>query len=73
MKAAKREMSITTDAMVGFPGETEADFAVTLTLLDEVRVSSPSAFKFRPGQKHPRRWHHGKYQSPDEEKARRLE
>src|SRR5437870_13208916 len=36
MKAAKREISITTDIIVGFPGETEADFEQTLSLLDEI-------------------------------------
>src|SRR6202166_229338 len=36
MKSAKREISITTDVIVGFPGETEADFAATLDLLEEV-------------------------------------
>src|ERR1700756_4715237 len=36
IKAAKREISITTDVIVGFPGETESDFAQTLSLLDEV-------------------------------------
>ena len=40
MKAAKREISITTDMIVGFPGETEADFEQTLALLDEVEYDS---------------------------------
>src|SRR5437667_3552844 len=48
MKAAKREISITTDVIVGFPGETEADFDETLSLLDEVGYDSIFAFKYSP-------------------------
>jgi tRNA-2-methylthio-N6-dimethylallyladenosine synthase len=36
IKAAKREISMTSDMIVGFPGETEADFEETATLLSEV-------------------------------------
>ena len=46
MKAAKREISITTDVIVGFPGETQGDFAETLSLLDEVGYDSVFSFKY---------------------------
>src|SRR2546422_870064 len=46
MKAAKREISITTDIIVGFPGETEADFEQTLLLLDEVEYDGIFGFKY---------------------------
>src|ERR1700741_2213128 len=36
IKAAKRPISMTTDIIVGFPGETPADFEQTITLLHEV-------------------------------------
>lgn len=46
MKAAKREIAITTDIIVGFPGETEAEFEETLSLLDEVEFDSLFGFKY---------------------------
>src|SRR5271155_875800 len=48
MKAAKREISITSDVIVGFPGETEADFEETLSLLQEVGYDSVFTFKYSP-------------------------
>jgi tRNA-2-methylthio-N6-dimethylallyladenosine synthase len=46
MKKARRPISITTDIIVGFPGETEADFEQTLALLDEVQYDSLFGFKY---------------------------
>jgi tRNA-2-methylthio-N6-dimethylallyladenosine synthase len=46
MKSAKRKLSITTDIITGFPGETEDDFAQTLSLLDEVQYDSLFSFKY---------------------------
>ena len=48
LKSAKRNIAITTDIIVGFPGETEADFNATLALLDEVQYDSLFSFKYSP-------------------------
>jgi len=48
IKAAKRPISMTTDIIVGFPGETEADFEDTATLLDAVGYDAIFAFKYSP-------------------------
>ncbi len=71
MKAAKREISITTDVIVGFPGETETEFGETLSLLDEVGYDAVFSFKYSPRPNTPSL----KLEDaiPDEEKARRLE
>ena len=71
MKAAKRPLSITTDMIVGFPGESEADFADTLSLLDEVGYDSVFTFKYSPRPNTPSLTLEDAI--PDEEKARRLE
>ncbi|MGH9865822.1 MAG: radical SAM protein, partial [Candidatus Acidiferrales bacterium] len=46
--SARRPISVTTDIIVGFPGETEADFAETISLLEEVRYDGVFAFKYSP-------------------------
>src|SRR6202020_2495554 len=48
IKAAKREISLTTDTIVGFPGETAADFEETITLLHECQFDAVFAFKYSP-------------------------
>lgn len=42
------EILFSTDIIVGFPGETEADFEQTLSLLEQVRYGSIFAFKYSP-------------------------
>jgi tRNA-2-methylthio-N6-dimethylallyladenosine synthase len=70
MKAARRPISITTDMIVGFPGETERDFEETLSLLDEVQYDSVFAFKYSPRPNTPSLKMADAI--PEEEKGRRL-
>ncbi len=42
------DVALTTDIIVGFPGETEADFAQTLEVVDEVGFDSAFTFVFSP-------------------------
>ena len=46
MKNAKREIAITSDIIVGFPGETERELEQTLDLLSEVEYDAIFAFKY---------------------------
>ena len=48
LRRAQPRMGITTDLIVGFPGETEADFAETLTLAREVEFDNAYVFKYSP-------------------------
>jgi len=70
MKASRRPIAITSDIIVGFPGESEADFEATLDLLDEVEYDSIFGFKYsrRPNTSALALGDH----IPEEEKARRL-
>src|SRR5271169_5003643 len=71
IKEARRDISITSDVIVGFPGETEEDFAETLSLLDEVGYDSVFTFKYSPRPNSPSLALEDAI--PDAEKARRLE
>ncbi len=70
MKSAHRDISITSDIIVGFPGETEQDFEQTLSLLDEVEYDAIFAFKYSPRPNTPANTMHDAI--PDQEKSRRL-
>jgi tRNA-2-methylthio-N6-dimethylallyladenosine synthase len=70
MKAANREISITTDIIVGFPGETEAEFEQTITLLEEAGFDGVFSFKYSPRPNTPALELDDS--TPDEVKAERL-
>jgi tRNA-2-methylthio-N6-dimethylallyladenosine synthase len=70
IKNARRAIAITTDIIVGFPGETEPDFEETLSLLDQVEYDSVFSFKFSPRPNTPALGM--REQVPEEEKSRRL-
>ncbi len=48
LRRAVPELTITTDVIVGFPGETSAEFADTLALIDEVGFVGLYGFKYSP-------------------------
>ena len=70
MKAARRPIAITSDIIVGFPGETEADLDATLGLLDDVEYDSVFSFKYSRRPNTPALLLDD--QIPEEEKTRRL-
>jgi tRNA-2-methylthio-N6-dimethylallyladenosine synthase len=51
LRAGRPDIVITTDLLVGFPGETEEDFAATMDLLDRMQYSNAFVFRYsiRPG------------------------
>jgi tRNA-2-methylthio-N6-dimethylallyladenosine synthase len=70
IRYAKRPIAITTDIIVGFPGETEEDFGETLSLLEEVKYNSLFSFKYSPRPNTPSLAMPDAI--PEEEKSRRL-
>lgn len=70
LRAACPHIALTTDIIVGFPGETQRDFEDTLELMREVRYESSFSFKYsdRPGVRAEKM----DFKVPEEEKARRL-
>jgi tRNA-2-methylthio-N6-dimethylallyladenosine synthase len=70
IRNARRSISITTDIIVGFPGETGFEFEETLSLLDEVRYDGLFSFKYSPRPNTPALSMADPV--PEEEKGRRL-
>jgi tRNA-2-methylthio-N6-dimethylallyladenosine synthase len=48
MRAARPDVALSGDFIVGFPGETEQDFEATLQIVDAVRYASAYSFKYSP-------------------------
>ncbi|HSP77777.1 MAG TPA: tRNA (N6-isopentenyl adenosine(37)-C2)-methylthiotransferase MiaB [Myxococcaceae bacterium] len=51
LRAARPGIAVTTDIIVGFPGETEEDFALTLALTEKVRYENQFSFIYSPRPK----------------------
>ncbi|MGE5739792.1 MAG: tRNA (N6-isopentenyl adenosine(37)-C2)-methylthiotransferase MiaB [Betaproteobacteria bacterium] len=51
LRAARPDLSLTSDFIVGFPGETDADFEATLALVESIRFDGAFTFAYsaRPG------------------------
>ena len=50
LRAAIPDLALTTDLIVGFPGETESDFEDTLTVVEEVAYDGAFTFVYSPRQ-----------------------
>jgi tRNA-2-methylthio-N6-dimethylallyladenosine synthase len=70
MKKSRRNIAITTDIIVGFPGETDKDFEDTLSLIDQVEYDSMFSFKYSKRPNTPALQYDDHI--PEEEKQRRL-
>lgn len=70
IRGARPDIALSGDFIVGFPGETEDDFAATLALVSEVGYASAFSFKYSPRPGTPAaEWE----QVPDELKSERLQ
>jgi tRNA-2-methylthio-N6-dimethylallyladenosine synthase len=70
IRSARRPISVTSDVIIGFPGETAEDFEESLTLLDAAQFDSVFAFKYSPRPNTPSLAMPDVI--PEEEKSRRL-
>jgi tRNA-2-methylthio-N6-dimethylallyladenosine synthase len=71
IRAAKREIALTTDVIVGFPGENNEDFEQTISLLHECQYDGIFSFKYSPRPNTPAVSREDSI--ADQEKSRRLQ
>jgi tRNA-2-methylthio-N6-dimethylallyladenosine synthase len=71
IRGAQRTISMTTDIIAGFPGETAEDFEETIGLLEEVQYDAVFAFKYSPRPNTPSLAMPDSI--PEEEKSKRLQ
>jgi tRNA-2-methylthio-N6-dimethylallyladenosine synthase len=48
IRAARPDLALSTDIIVGFPGETEAEFAATVRMVEDVGFAQAFSFKYSP-------------------------
>ena len=48
LRAVRPDIALSSDFIVGFPGETDADFVATLELIEDVGFASSFSFKYSP-------------------------
>lgn len=48
LRAARPDLSITSDFIIGFPGETDADFEATMKLIEDIRFDGSYSFNYSP-------------------------
>jgi tRNA-2-methylthio-N6-dimethylallyladenosine synthase len=48
LRAARPDLGLSSDFIVGYPGETDADFAATQRLIDQVGFAQAYSFKYSP-------------------------
>lgn len=70
LRAARPDIALSTDLIVGFPGESDRDFEATMALVEEVRFASAFSFKYSPRPGTPAATMHG--QIEEDVKADRL-
>lgn len=70
VRGSRRNISLSTDIIVGFPGESQEDFEKTLSLLDEVGYDSVFSFKYSPRANTEAIFY--EKQLPEKEKSQRL-
>jgi len=71
LRAARPDIALSSDFIVGYPGETEIDFEATLRLIREVRFAAAFSFKYSPRPGTPAASATGQIAEP--EKDRRLQ